>query len=158
MRLIGWGKLWGVGVLASVSLAAGDGGTLAPVLRLSATASAEVAALEGYRVADLTRLYFGAGDVSVRPTDKIALDELAKRLLSEPNWIVELRGYAEGGISADQNLELSQERAYAVAQSLILRGVEPRHIVVLGLGEVDSSAPLRAEHQRVDARIFAPEH
>jgi hypothetical protein len=44
-----------------------------------------------------------------------------------------------------------------IARLLIAGGIGKERILIMGLGEVDPAGPARrAEHQRVDVRVFVP--
>lgn len=112
--------------------------------------------LESYRLVTLSSAHFVAGARELSAGEKVALEGLAKRFCHTDQTVVELRGYADGAGSVARDIALSTERARAVEKFLIERGVPAERIVLLGLGEVDPSGPaLRAEHQRVDVRVFA---
>jgi outer membrane protein OmpA-like peptidoglycan-associated protein len=152
-------KLGGVGVLAVASVAsiqAGEREAMAPSLHVRPAAASEVEALENYSLVSLTSAHFASGRADLRHEERAAVDQLAKRLCQTADSVIELRGYADGAVSAAENLKLSDARAVAVAQLLIERGVAPQRILTLALGEVDpTGVPGQAEHQRVDVRVFA---
>ena len=128
----------------------GVGGGIAP-----AVAASRVQSLESYRLVTLTSAHFVAASLDLSADEKMALDDLAKRVCHTSETVVELRGYADGAGSTKRDVALSAERARAVEKFLIERGVPADRIIRLGLGEVDPSGPaLRAEHQRVDVRVF----
>ncbi len=123
----------------------------------SGLAAPGAGALESYRLVTLSSAHFAAGAWALTAEEKAALEALAKRFCRTEQTVIELRGYADGAGSAEQDGALSAARAHAVEGFLIERGVPAERIILLGLGEVDPSGPaFRAEHQRVDVRIFMP--
>jgi len=118
-----------------------------------AVSSAEV--LENYTLASLNRIYFVAGKCDLSREEKTSLGTLVKQFALSSQSVIELRGYADGAGSPEQNLALSMARAEAIARVLRKSGVRSTRVRVLGLGEVDPDAPaLQPEHQRVDLRVF----
>jgi hypothetical protein len=84
-----------------------------------------------------------------------AFNRLANRLVQTRQAVIELRGYADGAGSTEQNVALSSERADVIQRLLIERGVAADRIVAFGLGAVDPAGPaLNPDHQRVDIRVF----
>lgn len=128
-----------------------------PVIHRSSATSAEVRALENATLVDLKRVYFTSGATKVMADDRAVLDDLVGRLIRVSDSVIELRGYADGAATPEQNLALSTERANSIARFLSVRGVPSRRILIVGLGELDpnDSAP-DPRHQRVDVRVFAP--
>jgi OOP family OmpA-OmpF porin len=128
----------------------GVGAGIAP-----SVAASRVQSLESYRLLTLTSAHFVAASLDLSADEKTALGDLAKRVCHTDETVVELRGYADGAGSTKKDVALSAERARAVERFLIERGVPADRIILLGLGEVDPNGPaFRAEHQRVDVRVF----
>jgi len=147
-------------MLASAFVASLSGATPAsvtPSLHVSPQNSANIQALENYQVVALKSVQFTAHDSHLSFNEKAALKALAERFAQSSNIVSEVRGYADGGASVEQNLAASGERATAVARYLAENGVSSERILLIGLGAVDPEGPvLDPEHQRVDIRIFAP--
>jgi outer membrane protein OmpA-like peptidoglycan-associated protein len=150
-------KLCVAGVLwcASSRAAAPDGAAVVNRRPPTATA-AQIAALEDYSLVEVQRVYFSSGQSNPRHCGKATLDHIANAM-AVTGAIIELRGYADGAASPAANRALSLERATAIAGLLTARGVTQERILILGLAEVDPAGPAhRAEHQRVDVRVFSP--
>ncbi len=119
--------------------------------------AAPVEALEHSNLVSLKRVHFFDGRSNPTRSEKAMLDQIANLALQHPATIIELRGYADGASSPAANVALSVERANTIARFLAERRVSSQRIVLLGMGEVDPTGPpRRAEHQRVDVRVFAP--
>ncbi len=149
-------KLAIVGVLFSLCIAgAAEREVTQPAVHTSLLTSPEVRALENERLVSLKSVHFAAGSSELKPDDRIALENLANGICASNEFVIELRGYADGAASAAENLALSIERANVIARFLSERG--RRRILIVGLGEVDPGGPaLVPEHQRVDIRVFVP--
>jgi outer membrane protein OmpA-like peptidoglycan-associated protein len=116
---------------------------------------ADVQALESYHLVALRRVHFAAGKHDLSLREKASLENFATPFCQTNQWVVELRGYADGARSTEQNANLSAERAKAVARILSEYGIPSQNILPLGLGEIDPGSPApKPEHQRVDIRIF----
>ena len=148
-------KLWVLGVLVgtAITAVAAEPRSVTPTLRVPP----ETDALETYNVSALTRIYFHTGSARIGHQGKAALDEAVRRVRERSDFVIELRGYADGGVSTVDNQSLSLDRTREVARFLSEHGVAKERILVLGLGEVDPAGPpLQREHQRVDMRVFVP--
>ena len=60
---------------------------------------------------------------------------IAELLKGEPQVKLQIEGHTDALGSDEYNLLLSQRRAQAVAASLVMHGVAPARLVVLGKGE-----------------------
>jgi outer membrane protein OmpA-like peptidoglycan-associated protein len=125
--------------------------------QVSNAVATQVEVLENYGLVSLNRVHFSADHSNPSHSEKATLDQIANLALERSGTIIELRGYADGASSSAANIALSVERADKIARFLTERRVPRERILVLGLGEVDPmGTPRRAEHQRVDVRVFAP--
>jgi outer membrane protein OmpA-like peptidoglycan-associated protein len=152
-------KLCVVGVLLTVSVLpsqAVEPEDITVHSHVSDAIAAPFEALENYGIVSLNRVHFSAGHSNPSHREKATLDQIANLALERSATIIELRGYADGASSPAANFALSVERANTIARFLIERRVPRERILILGLGEVDPTGPRRAEHQRVDVRVFAP--
>lgn len=150
-------KLFACGVLLipfGVTAHAAGRGSVPPTVHIEPV---QPAALENYDLVTLQRVHFSAGHSNPIRSERAVVDQITRALSKHPGAIIELRGYADGAASPAANNALSFERANMVAHLLTARGVAAKRILILGLGEVDPTGPpLRAEHQRVDVRVFTP--
>ena len=110
-------------------------------------------ALENCRLVSLIRVHFASANADLSPGEETSLRHLVERYSRTNRSVIELRGYTDGAGSVEGNLALSTKRAQTIARFLIDNGIPPKRIQLLGLGEIDGSAP-NAEHRRVDVRIF----
>lgn len=109
-------------------------------------------------------LSFAPGSAALpdpRPTALTsALDEVATLLAQQPQLRVEVRGHSDSTGAAEANLQLSQERAAAVADALSEWGVARDRIRTLGRGErapiaANNTAAGRARNRRVELVLMA---
>lgn len=100
-------------------------------------------------------LSFDTGRADIKPNMRPILDQFASGLSGQPNTEVRIIGHTDSTGSDDLNNRLSLDRAEATRQYLAARGVDPRRIVVAGVGErepvADNSTDAgRARNRRVE--------
>ena len=101
-------------------------------------------------------LLFATGTATIVASSYGALDELAAFLIENPNKALSIIGHTDSQGSDSYNMKLSQQRAEAVKEYLLQKGVPPAAIVeVLGMGETmpiadNSTAEGREQNRRVE--------
>ncbi|MDR7100854.1 OmpA family protein [Croceicoccus sp. BE223] len=80
---------------------------------------------------------FATGSYAISPTFQQLLDRVAESLRTYPDSLVDVYGYTDTVGSASSNLTLSENRARAVANYLIQRGVSSGRIRSMGFGETN---------------------
>jgi outer membrane protein OmpA-like peptidoglycan-associated protein len=78
---------------------------------------------------------FATGSYTISPGFRDLLDRVASSLTQYPNSLVDVYGYTDTTGSAEANQRLSEQRAQAVANYLISRGVASSRIRWMGFGE-----------------------
>lgn len=104
---------------------------------------------------------FAFDDATLNPSFKPTLDKLAATMIQYNETTVTVAGFTDSTGSADYNMHLSRDRAYAVANYLTARGVASNRINVEAFGE---SRPIasndseygRQKNRRVELTINAP--
>ncbi|MEW6467365.1 MAG: OmpA family protein [Bacteroidota bacterium] len=107
----------------------------------------------------LDNVYFDTGKSTLRPESYKELNELAEFLLARKNMVIEIAGHTDNVGQKDANLKLSQERANAVRNYLIKKGVNPDNVVAKGYGD---SQPIalndtdggKQKNRRTEVRII----
>ena len=115
-----------------------------------------VAKIEQARV--LASIRFRADTATLEPASFASLDSVAASLRAYPAVDVEIQGHTSDAGPPDKNLQLSQQRAEAVAAYLVSKGVERRRLTPIGYGEesplVKNDTPAnRARNERI---VIAP--
>lgn len=100
-------------------------------------------------------LSFDTGRADIKPNMRPILDQFANGLSSQQNTEVRIVGHTDSTGSDELNNRLSLDRAEATRQYLAARGVDPRRIVIAGVGErqpvADNSSDAgRARNRRVE--------
>ena len=90
------------------------------------------------------------------------LDRLIQILKQNPEIKIEIQGHTSTGRTEDFNLKLSQERADAVANYLLEKGIEKERIQAKGYGSSKPIAPNtteanKAKNRRVSFKILGSE-
>lgn len=77
-------------------------------------------------------IYFESNSAIIKDSFQVELDDIAKYLKDNPTLNCYLYGYTDNLGSKKYNQKLSEERARAVLQYLVLRGVEEKRITISG--------------------------
>ncbi|GGE04973.1 hypothetical protein GCM10011515_25680 [Tsuneonella deserti] len=80
---------------------------------------------------------FATGSYAINPGFQTLLDRVASSLQQYPNSLVDVYGYTDTVGSASSNQRLSEQRAQAVSNYLISRGVSSARIRWMGFGETN---------------------
>ena len=104
------------------------------------------------------KVFFAFGKAKIDPKSYPLLDEIAQALKDHPTFVVRIEGHTDNVGSDKKNLKLSQDRADAVRDYLIKKGIEPHRLKAIGYGESrpidDNSTPEgRAVNRRVEFHI-----
>ncbi|HAS6346897.1 TPA: OmpA family protein [Vibrio vulnificus] len=101
---------------------------------------------------------FATGSSTLSPSGKQALDPLAEALLKFPDAQANIVGHTDSTGSEKVNQRISEQRAQAVADYLVSRGVKLEQLTVVGAGEsqpvaTNKTAEGRAKNRRVEVTI-----
>ncbi len=105
---------------------------------------------------------FASGDAALSSTGRVALVKVAAILAKLPNTI-RVEGHTDDvpmrGGRFSSNWHLSAARAQSVVRLLMEQGVDPRHIQVIGFGEVrprqlNTTDEGRAANRRIEIKIL----
>ena len=101
------------------------------------------------------RIEFASGRTTILPSAAAALREVLQFLRAHEEIEVEIRGHTDSIGSASVNTQLSQRRAEAVREWLILNGIAPHRITAKGYGSAfpvadNRTAEGRAKNRRIE--------
>ncbi|HAF07985.1 MAG: OmpA family protein [bacterium] len=107
----------------------------------------------------LRGINFESGKATILPESYPILDEAVKLLKDNPKVRIEVQGHTDSVGSERSNLLLSQARAEAVRNYLILKGIDPSRIVAKGFGELmpiadNATREGRAKNRRIEFLIL----
>lgn len=78
---------------------------------------------------------FDVNSSVIKPGAYQEIDRVANVLNKYPQTRIRIEGHTDSTGSEDYNLRLSQQRAEAVKNALVIRGIDPARIETIGLGE-----------------------
>lgn len=96
----------------------------------------------------LRNIFFDTGKSSLRSESNAELDRLVKLMKDVPGLKIELSGHTDNTGSAQGNIKLSQDRAQAVVNYLVSKGIAKNRMTAKGYG---SSKPV-ASNDTADGR------
>jgi len=109
----------------------------------------------------LEKIHFELNRATILPDSFGLLDEVAMVIVDNPQIVVRIEGHTDNVGDDNSNLRLSQNRAQAVLNYLVSRGVDRDRLIAVGFGE---SQPIdtnrtdagRANNRRVEFHILQP--
>ena len=104
------------------------------------------------------RLNFATGSATILPESEEQLNNIAAVLKAYPNVHVKVGGYTDNSGDPAANRKLSQQRADAVRQALVGKGISARRTVAEGYGSDhpvgdNSTEEGRAQNRRIALRV-----
>ena len=100
-------------------------------------------------------IQFETGKAKIKPSSYGILDQVAKVFIDNPNYSAEVQGHTDNVGKPAANLKLSDDRAKAVREYLIKKGVEAERLTAKGYGdtmpiESNATAKGRSMNRRVE--------
>ena len=96
----------------------------------------------------LENILFEFDKATIIETSKPELDKLAKFLISNHQYSIDIMGHTDTKGSTEHNLKLSQKRANSIKQYLTEKGVNNDRIYAIGLGSKHPIVPNTSEKNR----------
>lgn len=125
-----------------------------PIQEPKSTASSAPIILKGVN--------FESGSAQLTPESYRTLEDVLKTLIENPSIIIEIRGHTDNSGSFATNMRLSEQRALAVKNYLVARGISSNRIRAVGYGPKqpiasNATAQGRAANRRIEfIRIDQP--
>lgn len=121
---------------------------------------------------DTSDLWGGVGDAFERPItfefdssgilpkSYYIIDEIYDAMYAQPRLKLEIQGHTDNVGTVEYNQKLSEDRANAVMQALLNKGIDPRRLRARGFGESEPKVPNdteenRAQNRRTEFHILA---
>lgn len=106
------------------------------------------------------RLTFATGSATILPESQDQLNNIASILRAYPDVRLRIGGYTDNTGDSTANVQLSQQRADAVRQALITRGVAAERLAAEGYGAAhpvadNTTEAGRAQNRRIALRVTA---
>lgn len=116
-------------------------------------------AAAGEKVITLENIFFETGSSVLLPASDPELNKLVWTLRNNKEMKIEIRGHTDNVGDATTNQALSEDRAKAVYQYLVGRGVDASRLTYIGFGETqpvaeNSTAEGRRKNRRTEFRII----
>lgn len=110
----------------------------------------------------LEGVVFRSGSAEVQPESEEILQKALNTLIAYPDMQVEIHGYTDNTGSRSLNMRLSLQRAEAVKQWLVDKGIEAERLTAKGFGPDNPIAPNdtregRQQNRRIEFVRFIPE-
>jgi len=110
-------------------------------------------------VVTLDDVLFEVGETDLLPSAAQNLDDVIELLESEPDKEIRIEGHTDSTGPAELNVRLSQQRAEAVLDALVERGIDRGRLTAVGMGEefpiaTNETAEGRASNRRVDVIVL----
>ncbi|MGB4958714.1 MAG: OmpA family protein [Saprospiraceae bacterium] len=109
----------------------------------------------------LQNIFFKSGSAELLPESNTEINLLYQMLMSNPSAKINIVGYTDDVGKEEDNLALSKQRAKAVKDALIIKGIDPSRIVDEGKGETipiadNSTEEGRLKNRRTEFVIIRP--
>ncbi|MGE0567354.1 MAG: OmpA family protein, partial [Bacteroidia bacterium] len=96
----------------------------------------------------LKNIHFNSGKSELLPNSDKELDRLVSYLKFNQTLIVEINGHTDSLGNISQNMKLSEQRAKAVYNYLISKGIDSKRLVFKGYGSSQPKHPNNSEKNR----------
>lgn len=106
----------------------------------------------------LHNIFFSTGSFLLQPASFVELDLLVTYLQKNPKMKIEVQGHTDNVGSDESNLNLSQNRANAVREYLVSKGIQGERVAAMGYGEnqpitTNDTEEGRAQNRRTAFKI-----
>jgi len=112
------------------------------------------------RTFTLNNVFFDSGKSLLRAESNKELNQLAEYMTLKKTLVIEIAGYTDNVGAADANLKLSEDRANAVKQYLVKKGIDASRVSAKGYGDSmpeadNSTAEGRQKNRRTEVHIIS---
>jgi OmpA-OmpF porin, OOP family len=98
------------------------------------TLGCPLAAIRGDQIVTVDGVEFAEGRIQIARDSEATLIQIADLLRNNPHLKVRVEGHTDNRSTQRFNLKLSQRRAYAIMDWLLMHGMEPQRIRAVGVG------------------------
>lgn len=110
-------------------------------------------------IINLKNVFFSSGSANLSPASYMELDKLEALLRANPETKVELSGHTDSDGSPAANMNLSDRRAKAAMNYLILKGISAAQLGAKGYGDSSPIAPNdtpegKAQNRRTELKVL----
>jgi len=86
------------------------------------------------QIVEIPDIYYDLNKYNIRPDAAIQLDKVVQVMRDYPNMVIELRSHTDCRASLNYNMTLSQNRATAAVNYIVLKGIEKSRMIAKGYG------------------------
>jgi len=109
----------------------------------------------------LKNIFFDTDKFDLKPESETEIKLLEDIMKANPTMVIEVRGHTDNQGNAAYNLDLSKNRAMALVQSLVNRGIAVNRFVAKGFGvtkpiATNDTEEGRALNRRIEMVIVKP--
>jgi OOP family OmpA-OmpF porin len=128
-----------------------------PANSTAGAVTAESCSIQTQEILSAAQIQFAKSSSEIAESSQITLDQLSGEIIqcfrNAPSLSIEVGGYTDSRGSNDYNQRLSEARAAAVREALIIRGLSADRVTSRGYGEADpiasnDTAEGRAQNRR----------
>lgn len=83
----------------------------------------------------IENIYYESGQYKILPEAEAILQKVIDALMKRQNLVLEVQSHTDAMASDEYNMDLSQKRAQAVVDYLILKGIDKKRLKAVGFGE-----------------------
>lgn len=110
-------------------------------------------------IINLNNVFFSSGSANLSKASNIELDKLETILRANPDTKVELSGHTDSDGKPSSNLDLSNRRAKAAYNYLLLKGISAAQLTFKGYGDTspvadNDSAEGKAKNRRTELKVL----
>ena len=102
----------------------------------------------------LKNIFFNTGSAELKPESFQEINKLLQLLSENQQLRIQINGHTDDVGSEQDNLILSEKRAFAVYDYLIKNGIDPQRLQYKGFGETKPISENRAENRRTTFEIL----
>lgn len=108
----------------------------------------------------LRNIFFDFNKFDLKPESQVELDKLVQLLQENPTVRIQIEGHTDNIGNAGDNLKLSENRAKAVVNYLVSKGISAGRLTAKGFGATrpvaeNSSEEGRAQNRRTELKVMA---
>lgn len=97
-------------------------------------------------------IHFDTGKSTIRPESQGVIDQITAMLMNHNELKIQIQGHTDDVGSEEANMQLSEQRAQAVMQAVVSKGIDKERLTSVGFGEKKPVADNKTEEGRAKNR------
>lgn len=108
----------------------------------------------------LENIYFDTGKATLKPESTATLQSMSELMLNKKSLEIEISGHTDNVGNDEYNLKLSEDRANAVKNYLVVKGIENSRVKTIGYGPsqpiaTNDTEEGRQKNRRISVKIIS---